>query len=171
MISIFSIIFFAVFSNLQNRVDMNHTTTFILVRHAEKGGTDADPDLSSDGLKRADELRKTLKNVPVAAVYATPYKRTRQTVKPVADEKKIAVTEYSTRTPYRELIDQILKTHQGKVVLIAGHSNTIPELLKALCNSSSVTIAEDHFDNLFVVHQTEGTEPVLLHLKYGQATD
>ena len=56
-------------------------TTFILVRHAEKGsdGTD-DPDLKPEGYERARKLALILKNTTISAVYATKYKRARNTV-------------------------------------------------------------------------------------------
>ena len=87
------------FVNLFPRETMTNTTTFIIVRHAEKADMRNDPDLSADGKARAEELRRALSDVPVDAIYATPYRRTRQTVSPLAAEKQIVVTEYPAAKP------------------------------------------------------------------------
>lgn len=147
------------------------TTTFIILRHAEKDGTDKDPNLSADGLARADELRKTLGNVAVNAIYSTGYKRTKQTVTPLANEKGIAITEYQAKKPYAELVNEILAENRGKTVVLVGHSNTVPEILKVLSNNTfNVSISESQFDNLFIVAHTEGFDAKVLQLKYGKAT-
>ncbi|RZJ34892.1 MAG: histidine phosphatase family protein [Flavobacterium sp.] len=149
----------------------NATTTFIIVRHAERESSDTDPNLSSDGFTRAEELRHVLEKVAVNAIYSTPYNRTRQTVEPLATAKGIKVKEYSTRQSYNELINQIQDENGGKIVVIVGHSNTIPDLLKAVSSgSSNITINEDQFDNLFIVSPSNESRPVILQLKYGRAT-
>ncbi len=59
-------------------------TTFILVRHAETTGIGSNPDLSADGLLRATELARVLKNVPLDAAYSTNLLRTTKTAQPTA---------------------------------------------------------------------------------------
>jgi broad specificity phosphatase PhoE len=150
---------------------METTTTFIVVRHAERESAETDAHLNRDGLLRADALRHTLSSVAIAAIYATPYNRTRQTVKLLADEKGISITGYSTRNSYEDLIDDILAVHLGKVVVIVGHSFTIPDLVKTLTKNSFVpAVAEDEYDNLFIVHYSDRHIPGILQLKYGRNT-
>lgn len=147
------------------------TTTFIVMRHAEKESTGTDPNLDSDGILRAEELRRILSNVPVNAIYSTPLNRTRQTVQPMATEKGITVSEYPTTKPYAELISEIKTTRRGKVVVLVGHSNTVPDILKELSkNSFSVTITDSQYDNLFIVSLPEKLSPTVQHLKYGKVT-
>ena len=56
----------------------NEVTTFILVRHAEKGKDDPrDPNLNEEGIKRAQALNTLLAQADVAALYSSPYKRTK----------------------------------------------------------------------------------------------
>jgi hypothetical protein len=50
-------------------------------------------------------------------------------------------------------------------VLVVGHSNTVPELLEALGVRERVSIAEQEFDNLFLVVQGPPA-PVLIRLRY-----
>lgn len=146
-------------------------TTFIVLRHAEKADNSKDTNLSAEGLTRADELKKTLSSVDVNAVYSTPYNRTKQTVTPLATAKGITITEYPANKPYEEFVNELLAAHYGKTVVIVGHSNTVPEILKALTkNTFTVTIGENQFDNLFVVSINEGKTPEVVPMKYGKST-
>lgn len=146
-------------------------TTLIFIRHAEKADNGKDTHLSPDGHLRAEALKNTLSEVDVTAIYCTPYNRTRQTVTPTAEAKAIKIEEYPTTKPYGEFTKEILAAHKGKIVLIVGHSNTVPEILKALTNNSfAVSIEEHQFDNLFIVTiPSDGTASVL-PLKYGKPT-
>lgn len=148
-----------------------NTTTFIVLRHAEKADNSKDTNLSAEGLIRADELRKTLAPVDVNAIYSTPFNRTKQTVTPLATGKGIAITEYPANKPYEEFVNELIAAHQGKTVVIVGHSNTVPEILKVLSqNNFNVTINENQFDNLFVVTLTDGQKPTVVTMKYGKST-
>ncbi len=148
----------------------NIATTFILLRHAEKAGAGNDPNLSEDGQLRAEALRHTLADVQISAIYSTPYNRTRQTVAGLAADKKVAVTQYEANKPPRRLIDEILALNKGKTVVIVGHSNTIPEIVKTLGASSTVTIGETQYDNLFIVNYLDATNANVINLKYGNNT-
>ena len=65
------------------------STTIIFTRHAEKqdDGT-KDPDLTEKGLERASKIATLLEKVPVSAIYSTDFKRTRNTVKPISEQKE-----------------------------------------------------------------------------------
>src|SRR3989441_11726133 len=74
-------------------------TTVILVRHAEKNiePNNPDPDLSPAGQARAQELVRMFGDAGVSAIYATQYKRTQQTVKPLGDKLGIPVTQVNSK--------------------------------------------------------------------------
>lgn len=147
------------------------TTTFIVMRHAEKESTGTDPNLDSDGLIRAEELKRILGNISVNAIYSTPFNRTKQTVQPLATAKGIAITEYPVDKPYAQLVSEIASANRGRVVVVAGHSNTVPEILKELSdNSFSISISESQYDNLFIVSLPDKLRPTVTHLKYGKNT-
>lgn len=147
------------------------TTTFIIIRHAEKESTGSDPNLSADGILRAEELKRILAGISVNAIYSTTYNRTKQTVTPLATAKGIAVTEYATSTPYAQLTNEIRTANRGKTVVIVGHSNTVPDILKEMSNNGfSVTINESQYDNLFIVSLPDSLSPTVTHLKYGKET-
>ena len=56
-----------------------------------------------------------------------------------------------------------LKRGDGNV-LVVGHSNTLPEIIKALDITAPVTIGENDYDDLFVV--VLGEPPQCIHLHY-----
>ncbi len=147
-------------------------TVCILLRHAEKGSAGNDPDLSAEGQKRAEELKQLLKNVHIDGVYSTPFKRTRQTVSPLAIEKGIMIHEYSPKESAQQFIDQILAENQGKVVVIVGHSNTIPEMVKILShNAIDAKINENQFDTIFITKNSSGKGSIsAFQKKFGTST-
>ncbi len=139
----------------------------ILVRHGEKA-TDPpnprDPDLSAAGHARAQALAKVVAHADLAAIYATQFKRTQATVAPAAAAMKLAVTRVDASDP--GALARAIRSHSGKTVLVAAHSNTVPEIIAALGGPSIPEIDEDDFDNLFVV-TVRGAEAQLVHLTYG----
>ena len=92
-------------------------TTFILLRHAEKGndGTE-DPDLNPKGLERAGHITQLLKETTVDAIYATNFKRTRNTVAPLASAKNLDVELYESYKS--DEIEKMQDKHRGGTVVI-----------------------------------------------------
>lgn len=101
--------------------------TILLVRHAEKAdATSSDPDLSAEGRQRAERLVKKIGKFRPGAFYSTNYKRTRDTLAPLAAKRKKEVQIYDARQP-QQLLDAIMKSGTKRFV-VSGHSNTIPGL-------------------------------------------
>jgi 2,3-bisphosphoglycerate-dependent phosphoglycerate mutase len=126
-------------------------TTFILVRHGEKNAdTSGDPDLNSAGIARAQRLASMLKETKVDAVFSTNYKRTKNTVTPLAESKNMYVQLYQPNKP--EPVDEMLTKYSGGTIVISGHSNTIPWFANYLTGKEEMqNFADDDFDNLLVV--------------------
>ena len=166
--------FFQITGHSQNKEHtsrQNQTVTVILVRHAEKEKSGDDPELSAEGRQRANELAEMLRETHIDVIYSTPFKRTKQTMLPLADLKNLPVKEYSASMPYAQFINKLSGEHRGKVILIAGHSNTIPEILKVLSKGAfNISIDESEYDNLFIVTGITEERPTVLHLKYGNRT-
>ncbi|HEX6889396.1 MAG TPA: phosphoglycerate mutase family protein [Chryseolinea sp.] len=142
-------------------------TTFILVRHAEKGddGT-KDPDLSEDGKKRASHLAEMLSKTSITAIYSTTYKRTRNTVAPLANAKGLEILSYD---PLKgEPIDKMIKDHAGGTVVISGHSNTIPWTANYLTGKNELKdFADNEYSNFLVVSVVKkGTDTNVTWLTY-----
>src|SRR5882762_4738361 len=123
-----AVVVFAYFATFRRPV-----TTVILVRHAEKviDPSNSDPDLSPAGQARAQEIVRMFGDAGINAIYATQYKRTQQTVKPLADKTGVAVTIVNSKGT-ADLLGQIRAQHSGQTIFIAGHNNTVPEIIAAL---------------------------------------
>jgi phosphohistidine phosphatase SixA len=151
----------------------NSTTpmTVILVRHAEKKDVppeNKDPDISADGEKRAAELAKMFADAGIGAIFVSQYKRTQQTVKPLADKLGITVTSIEAqKTP--ELVKQIRAQKSGQVVFVAGHNNSVPEVIAALGGPKLPIIPLTQYDNLYILTVHGDGTAKLLKLKYGSS--
>lgn len=124
------------------------TTTIYLVRHAERQDQSSNSPLSAVGHARAATLRDTLQNKGIDSVFSTPYLRTQQTAAPTANAIEKPVTPYSpdTTSAFVNAIQNI----RGKDLLVVGHSNTVPDMVKQL-TGQVVSIDETDYDNLFIV--------------------
>jgi len=143
-------------------------TTVILIRHAEKiiDPNNSDPDLSPAGQARAQELARMLGDAGINAIYATQYKRTQQTVKPLADKLGLPITQVNSKsTP--ELLAQIRAQHRGETIFIAGHNNSVPEIIAALGGPTYPTIPETEYDNFYVVTVYRTGKAKVVKMKYG----
>jgi len=160
-----AVVLFAYFATFERPL-----TTIILIRHAEKNVEqgNADPDLSLAGQARARELVRMFGDAGIGAIYATQYKRTQQTVKPLADKLGIPITQVDA-TNTAEVIRQIRSRHNGEVVFLSGHNNTVPEIIAALGGPRLPIIPETEFDNLYVVTVYRVGGAKLLKLKYGSS--
>jgi broad specificity phosphatase PhoE len=142
-----------------------------VVRHAEKV-SETDQRLTESGRARAARLALMLKDSGVTAIYATDTERTRGTVEPLAVALGLKVAIYDTGAAMAGKVDarpfaaKLRKESPGGVVLIAGHSDTIPDLLKALGCPDAVSIALGEFDNLFVVVPKPDGTATLVRLRY-----
>lgn len=136
-------------------------TKVVLVRHAEKAGPDAD-ELSDVGRRRAESLALVLRDFTFDAIYASGKVSTAQTVGPIAAAKALSTR---TQADPKRMVEALARDHFGQTVLVCGHSNTIPEMLRALGVETNVAIGDDEYDRLFVVTlMPDG--PHLLTLRY-----
>ena len=126
-------------------------TTFILIRHGEKADDGSkDPELSDEGKIRATRLSDMLSKTSIHAVYSTSFKRTRDTVSPLAKAKGLEILSYDPLKP--EPLDKMLKDHAGGTVVISGHSNTIPWTANYLVGKDQLkNFADDDYKNFLVV--------------------
>ena len=131
----------------------NCTSTFYLVRHAERLDDSKDSPLSDAGMKRAEALREVLLDEGVDAVYATIYQRTQQTGKPLADALGKELIIYGTDDTFGFV--ESLKKEKKKEIVVVGHSNTVPEMVLYF-TGDTVHIGHYDYDNLFIVKYKNG---------------
>ena len=84
-----------------------------------------DPLLSAAGHARAERLADLLLKAGGTAIYATEYHRTIQTVQPLAERLGLEVHRCRRRT--RGLRRAHPPHGPSDVVVVAGHSDTVPE--------------------------------------------
>ena len=133
------------------------TTTYYLIRHAEKqrhNPEDKNPSLTSQGYQRANKWRDIFRYIPLNAVYSTEYNRTKQTAQPTAKSKKLPIFSHDASKLYSESFQHNTK---GKSVLIVGHSNTTPAFVnKILGINKYKQIEDDNNANLYIVTVIDG---------------
>ena len=145
--------------------------TIILVRHAEKKivpPENKDPDLSAEGEKRAQEIARMFGGSGTTAIYATQFKRTQQTVKPLAERLRAPVTVVEAKKT-SDLVAQIRARPAGQTIFVAGHNNTVPEIIRALGGPSLPIIPEPEYDNLYILTIQSDGAVKLVTLKYGSS--
>jgi len=160
---------------------------FFLVRHAERADVPAaptppaapaagqnaapphgmmipaDPPRSAAGEQRAAKLAAMLAASGIKAIYTSEYKRTRQTAAPLAQKLNLKPVMAPAKDP-GPLVEQ-LRRLQGNA-LIVGHADTVPDLMRRLGVTETVTIGDNEYDNLFVVVRSTARKATLIRLKY-----
>ncbi len=145
-----------------------------LVRHGETvapKGTDARP-LSEAGQRRAALLATLLKDAGIKAIFTSDLERTIKTAEPLAQGLRIeprALAQLNVQFKQSDVdafVSFLRTEHRDDIVLLVGHSNTVPVLLKALGHPVEIKIPETEFDNLFVLTPNGQGSPTLLRLRY-----
>jgi broad specificity phosphatase PhoE len=149
------------------------TTTIIFVRHAEKEQSGGDnPGLSDAGRRRVAELTRQLVDADVVAgidaIYSTPFRRTQETVQPLAEALDLPIISYDA-ADRETVLETILKEHKGKIILVVGHSDTLPELIANLGASKKVPpIDEMEYDNIYIISIPWFGKTKTIRLRFGQ---
>ena len=178
-------------------------TTVVVVRHAERadGSTNSNlaPDSNSEGIGvgRAERLGTIAANANADAVYVTGFCRTAQTGQPAAIAQGVSLQVQGTdmlgncdpeitvnrvalpasANTASGLANRILSQNVGDVVLVVGHSNTVPGIVQALSGTSvcptfiafdgnQCHIASNEFDHMFVVNVPASGTPTVTHQTY-----
>ena len=152
--------------------------TVFLIRHAEREDEPRqDPPLSKLGVARGEALARLLSTAGIKAIFTSQYARTKQTAEPLATKLGLTVTPFTLKTnpanprqiaeeSTAEVTNKILE-HAGQSVLVIGHSNSIPDVIKMLGGDVVPTIDEQKFDDLFIVNVYAKGKAKVVQLKYG----
>jgi phosphohistidine phosphatase SixA len=146
----------------------------LLVRHAEKAATPADdPPLTADGLARATALVDVVKlftatGGKVVALYASEARRTKETLQPLATDLGVPVSLIPAADG-KELVKRLL-SQAGGIAVVAGHSNTLPEIIRALGGKPDIVIGQDEFNRIFALRFPASGPVQLVVLTYGKST-
>lgn len=150
-------------------------STVILVRHAEKAATPAnDPGLTPEGVQRAADLAAALSGAHVTSVITTQFARTQLTAKPITDalgKPPIIVPAGGPVAAHVEAVAAAVRARpRGDVVLVVGHSNTIPAIVAALGGPHVPDLCDPEYSALFIIEfPTAGASLRYIRVKYGAA--
>lgn len=147
-------------------------TAVILVRHAEKAAVGGnDPALSDIGTARAEALATALVASPPTAIITTTLQRTSLTAAAVAKKTGVAVKAIPVTggDAHATAVANAVRESKG-VVLVVGHSNTVPAIIKALGGPALPDICDASYSYLFVLTPARDGAPVSLVIShYGAA--
>jgi len=153
--------------------ELQATTTIIFVRHAEQTNhEETDPSLNDAGKQRVAELTRQLVDADVVAgidaIWSTDLKRSVETVQPLADRLDLLINLYPV-TDTEVVLETILKKDKGKIILVVGHSNTVPAMIANLGASKNVPpIAQNEFDNIYIISIPWFGKTKTIRLRFGE---
>lgn len=152
-------------------------TILLFVRHAEKASDGTrDPALLPVGVERANCLARVGRHLAVTHAFATDLRRTQQTLQPLADAHQLSI-EITAASASDALLAKLQSLPPGSVAIVAGHSNTLPELVSAFGVTlpdldDRGNIPEHEHDRLIEVVTTGAPNPaLLLNLRYCAASE
>lgn len=135
------------------------TTSFYIVRHAEKSGTPKeDPLLTEAGSQRAERLKGILANKGIEKIFSTQTVRTVSTAKPLTDALKLNIEIYDPKNQ-TAFIETLKKSKQN--TLIVGHSNTIRYIINGLAEKEFLKkdLEDSEYSNLYLVKRGKLGKP------------
>lgn len=117
-----------------------------LVRHGEKAAG-SDPALTAQGQQRARNIAALLRHAGIDTILSSPTQRTMQTALPLSRLASVTVQPYDPARP-QDLVARI-KAIEGGAVLVVGHSNTLPELVRLLGGAAGTDIGDEEYERVY----------------------
>ena len=127
-----------------------------LFRHAEKQiikGED-NPELTKAGFVRSNALAEAMTDITAGLIYSSEYARTQQTVAPLANQWGSDIIIKTAKNPEAQIEAALSNCNQH--VIIAGHSNTIPNLISLFGVVEEITIEDNQYGDLFIIEWEDG---------------
>lgn len=120
-----------------------------VVRHLNTPAGERDPDLLPEGRRTAEALAAWFPRGELpTAIYVSDFKRTRQTAAPLAARLRLTPIVYDPAdTP--GLVARV-RAEPG-VVLIVGHSNTVPDIVAQLGGARPAPLVHEDFGDIWRV--------------------
>lgn len=141
--------------------------TVFVVRHAEKGPESPDPSLTAAGEQRARDLARVLRDAGVSAIFASEFKRTQETVAPLAAATGLTpIVIYAANLD--TLIARLRELPPGSRALVASHSNLMHLIVERLSGVKLAPLTDLDYDRLDVVTVTGPGRGEVVVLRFGQ---
>ena len=154
--------------------------TVVFVRHAETAGSTrggGDPPLSEPGRARAAALDRALADSRVTHLFTSQALRCRETLGPLAASRALEASTIPAGETGRQ-VAALRALPPGSLAVVAGHSNTIPQLVAALGGEmhgleedsryGRMIPHEDYGRMVVVVLGPDGAAATTLELRYGE---
>lgn len=156
--SILTLLFACCFSLDVVAVDASHSYALYLIRHAEKQlDGSSDPGLTEAGKHRSEQLAKWFQDKDIEDIWSSDYRRTRDTANPLLIQSGLELSLYDPDVQ-TVLVKHLLDRQHNALVM--GHSNTIPELARLLCQCAITAMDESEHDRMIVISVTDGEAKV-----------
>ncbi len=137
--------------------------TIYLVRHAEKVDESRDPALSLPGQKRAIDLALHLRDAEIKKIYVSEFQRTQKTAEVLAAQIKV-IPQILPAKDIEKLV--VMLKSETENVLVVAHSNTLPDILKALGAENVMPVADNEYDRLVLLQLKRDAAPTMQVLRY-----
>ena len=141
--------------------------TVFLVRNAEASSAAPNAPLSLAGERRAECLARTLGDAGIKQIYVSEAKRTQQTADPLAKRLKLTPSTVASKD-VSSLVRNILYGTGGNVLVVSS-SDVLPVLTQRMQAGKIKPIAENEFDQIFMITVTEGVGSPVTTLRYCEA--
>jgi len=93
----------------------------------------------------------------------------RRKAKPLADRLGLPINIIDAKKT-QDLVNSIRTTNRGQTVFVAGHSNSVPEIITALGGGNVPEIPDGEYDNMFIVSIYKSGSAKVVKIKYGSAS-
>ena len=124
--------------------------TIYVIRHFDTPEGVKDARLTERGEARTQALVRWFAGRKLAAIYATPFARTRQTAAPLARERGLKPIDYDWADAAR--LVAAVRGQPGDV-LIVGHSNTVPEIVERFGGQRPAPLVHADFGDVWVIRE------------------
>jgi phosphohistidine phosphatase SixA len=145
----------------------NAPITVFVVRHAEKGPETPDPSLTTQGHQRAAALARVLSDTHLTAAFASEFKRTQETVEPLARAAGLTPVIVPAALP-DSLVALIRAMPPGSRIVVASHSNLVHLIVEKLSGIKVPLLGDTDYDRLVVVTVVPGGRSEAVVLRYGE---
>ena len=124
-------------------------------------------------MRRADALGRLLGSAGVTHLFATQFVRTRSTLALLSGSTGLEIETFSAGSR-ADQVAALRELSPGSVAVVAGHSNTVPQLVSGLGGevgrlTPRGSLNDDAYDRLFVVTLPVGESSTkTIELRYGE---
>lgn len=148
--------------------------TVYVVRHAERESRDRDSDLSAAGVARAHVLDSALADARLTHVVVTEFRRTANTAAPAARRHGLVPTVVANQPDVKQHAAAVAAAVRAAgpeaVVLVVGHSNTVPKIVEALGGPVRPDLCDQQYATMTIVRlEASNAPPRIARVTYGAA--